>query len=42
MAECIGNGDSSLQALPLTNDKISEYICKTWGLSGSDVTLLGS
>jgi hypothetical protein len=29
MAESIGNRDSSLQVLPLTNDKISEYICKT-------------
>ena len=29
MAECVGNGGSSLQTLPLTNDKISEYFCKT-------------
>ena len=27
MAECIGNGDSSLQVSLQTNDKISEYIC---------------
>ena len=29
MVGCIGHGDRSLQALPPTNDKISEYICKT-------------
>jgi hypothetical protein len=37
MMECVGNGDSLLQALPPTNDKISEYICKTCSAYESQV-----